>query len=427
MSVLGYLVIIFLLLLFVGVPVAVSMAIASIAAIAFGTDLPMVVVGQRMLVILDSFPFLALPFFVAAGVFMDRGGITQRLVDFSAIFVGRITGGLAQVLIGTNLVMSGVSGAATADCAATGSVLIPALTRAGYSAAFASALTAAAATVGPIIPPSIMFVIYGAITNVSIGALFLGGVIPGFLMGLYLMIAAYVISKRRGYPKMVTPPWREVIRITIGALPALLMPVLVLGGIVGGVFTPTEAGAVAAVFCFLISTCVYRNLKFSEVPALLLETGVLTASVMLIVSAASLIGWILARERVPDLLVVSFMQWTTSPVVFLACINVFLLLLGFFFEAVSLLILITPVIMPLVHNYGIDPVHFGVMMCLNLTLALIHPPIGMNMFIVCAIGKVSVRDYTREVIPFLIVLILALICVTYIPSLVLYLPHLFGG
>ena len=370
---------------------------------------------------------MALPFFVAAGVFMDRGGITQRLVDFAAIFVGRITGGLAQVLIGTNLVMSGVSGAATADCAATGSVLIPALTRAGYSAAFASALTAAAATVGPIIPPSIMFVIYGAITNVSIGALFLGGVLPGFLMGLYLMIAAYIISRRRGYPKMVTPPWREVIRITIDAMPALVMPLLVLGGIVGGVFTPTEAGAVAAVYCFLISIFVYRDLKLAEVPALLLQTGILTAAVMLIVSAASLIGWILARERVPDLLVAGFTQWTSSPAVFLACINIFLLLLGFFFEAVSLLILVTPVIMPLVYSYGIDPVHFGVMMCLNLTLALIHPPIGMNMFIVCAIGKVSVRDYTREVIPFLIVLILALICIIYIPSLVLYLPHLLGS
>ena len=427
MSVLSYLIVIFFVLLIVGVPVAISMAIASIVAIAFGTDLPMVVVGQRMLVILDSFPFIALPFFVAAGLFMDRGGITQRLVDFAAIFVGRITGGLAQVLIGTNLVMSGVSGAATADCAATASVLIPAMKRAGYSAAFASALTAAAATVGPIIPPSIMFVIYGAITNVSIGALFLGGVLPGLLMGAYLMIAAYVISKRRNYPKMETPSWREALRITINALPALLMPVLVIGGIVGGVFTPTEAGAIAAVFCFFISTCVYRSLKLSEVPTILLQTGVLTGAVMLIVSAASLIGWILARERVPDLLVANFVHWTSSPAVFLACINAFLLLFGFFFEAVSLLILVTPVIMPLVYTYGIDPVHFGVMMCLNLTLALIHPPIGMNMFIVCAIGKVTVRDYTREVIPFLVVLIIALIFVTYIPGLVLTLPHLLGS
>lgn len=427
MNFLAFLVITFLVLLILGVPVAVSMAIASIGAIALGTDLPMVVVGQRMLVILDSFPFLALPFFIAAGVFMDRGGITRRLVDFAAIFVGRITGGLAQVLIGTNLVMSGVSGAATADCAATSTVLIPAMTRAGYSAAFASALTAAAATVGPIIPPSIMFVIYGAITNVSIGALFLGGVLPGLLMGVYLMIAAYVISKQRGYPKMEAPPWRDVIRITVDALPALVMPLIVLGGIVGGVFTPTEAGAVAAVYCFIVSTCIYRELKLPEVPALLLQTGVLTAAVMLIVSAASLIGWLLARERVPDLLVVNFMHWTSNPAVFLAIINVVLLLLGFFFEAVSLLILVTPVIMPLVLHYGIDPVHFGVMMCLNLTLALIHPPVGMNMFIVCAIGKVSIRDYTREVIPFLVVLILALICVIYIPSLVLYLPQTLGG
>lgn len=427
MGVLGILVVVFLGLITFGIPVAVSMGIASIAAITLGTDVPLVVVGQRMLVILDSFPFLALPFFVAAGMFMERGGITRRLIDFAAIFVGRITGGLAQVLIGTNLVMSGVSGAATADCAATGSVLIPALTRAGYSSAFASALTAAAATVGPIIPPSIMFVIYGAITNVSIGALFLGGVVPGLLMGLYLMIAAYIISKRRGYPKMPVPSWRECLRITVDALPALVMPLIVLGGIVGGVFTPTEAGAVAAVFCLLISTCLYRDLKWSEVPGLLLSTGILTAAVMLIVSAASLIGWILARERVPDLLITSFMQWTSSPIVFLACINIFLLLLGFFFEAVSLLILVTPVIMPLVHTFGIDPVHFGVMMCLNLTLALIHPPIGMNMFIVCAIGRVSVRDYTREVIPFLLVLILALICVTFIPSLVLYLPHLMSN
>jgi C4-dicarboxylate transporter DctM subunit len=209
MSILGLLIIVFLLLLIFGVPVAVSMAFASLAVIVIGTDLPLVVVGQRMLVILDSFPFLALPFFIAAGVFMERGGITRRLIDFAVIFVGRITGGLAQVLIGTNLIMSGVSGAATADCAATGSVLIPALKRAGYPAAFASALTAAAATVGPIIPPSIMFVIYGAITNVSIGSLFLGGVVPGLLMGLYLMVAAYVISKRRRYPTMPVPSFND--------------------------------------------------------------------------------------------------------------------------------------------------------------------------------------------------------------------------
>jgi C4-dicarboxylate transporter DctM subunit len=427
MSSLSILLVLFLVLLLVGVPVAVSMGMAAVVAVVWGTDLPLVVVGQRMLVILDSFPFLALPFFIAAGLFMDRGGITRRLVDFAMIFVGRITGGLAQVLIGTNLVMSGVSGAATADCAATGSVLIPALRRAGYAPAFASALTAAAATVGPIIPPSIMFVIYGAITTVSIGALFLGGVIPGLLMGLYLMFAAYVISKRRNYPRLRPPTWEEVRRRSLAALPALVMPVVVLGGIVGGVFTPTEAGAVAAVYALAVSTLVYRDLRWSEVPSLLLNTGVLTAAVMLIVSAASLLGWILARERVPDLLVQSFTSWTANPLMFLLLINVILLVLGGFFEAVSLLILVTPVIMPLVKSLGIDPVHFGVVLCLNLTLGLLTPPVGMNMFIVCAISGVSIRDYTREVLPFLLVLVVALACVTYIPELVLFLPRLMAS
>jgi hypothetical protein len=205
------------------------MGMAATAAVLLATDLPLVVVGQRMLVILDSFPFLALPFFIFAGMLMERGGITQRLIDFAMIFVGRITGGLAQVLVGANMIMSGASGAATADCAATGSVLIPAMAKAGYSRAFAAALTAAASTVGPIIPPSIMFVLYGAMTNVSIGKLFVGGILPGLIMGGYLMIAAYVISRRRRYPKLPGVPLRQAARTTAGALPAVLMPVIVLG------------------------------------------------------------------------------------------------------------------------------------------------------------------------------------------------------
>ena len=411
----------FLLLLALGVPVAVSMGLAATATVVLATDLPLVVVGQRMLVILDSFPFLALPFFILAGVFMERGGVTQRLIDFAMIFVGKITGGLAQVLIGANMVMAGASGAATADCAATGSVLIPAMAKAGYSRAFAAALTAAASTVGPIIPPSIMFVLYGAMANVSIGKLFVGGIVPGFVMGLYLMIAAYVISRRRKYPKLTGVPLRQAVRTVAGAMPAVLMPVVVLGGIVGGVFTPTEAGAIAAVYAFVLAVFVYRELKLSEMMPLLVTTAVLTAAVMLIVSAASLFGWLLARERVPDLLVTAFTGWTTSPIVFLLAVNVLFLLLGCFFEAVSLLILVTPVMTPLLAAYGVDPVHFGVLLTLNLMIGLLTPPIGMNMFIVCAIGKITVREYTREIWPFIVVLLLALLVVTYVPATVLFL------
>ena len=424
MTVLAILLGVFLLLLVLGVPIAVAMGMGVVAAVLLATDLPIVVVGQRMMSILDSFPFLALPFFIVAGMVMERGGITQQLIDFATIFVARITGGLAQVVIGANLVMSGASGAATADCAATGTVLIPALSRAGYAPAFAAALTAAASTLGPIIPPSVMFVIYGAMTNTSIGKLFMGGIVPGLIMGLYLIVAAYIISKRRRYPKMAAVGARQAARITLKALPALLMPVIVVGGIVGGVFTPTEAGAVAAVYALFIATVVYRRLKWSDVLPIFIGAATMTSAVMLIVSASEPFGWILARERIPDALTSGFMAFTSSPWFFLACVNVLLLLFGIFFEPVPLLILMTPVLMPLLPVYGIDPVHFGVMITLNMTIGLLTPPVGMCMFIVCAIAKVSIWQFTKEVWPFLVALLLALLVITYVPATVLFLPEL---
>lgn len=427
MTALGILLVLFLLLMLLGIPIAVAMGVASVAALLIGTNLPIVAVGQRMLVILDSFPFLALPFFILAGLFMEQGGITRRLVDFAAIFVGRITGGLAQVLIGSNLVVSGASGSAVADCAATGTVLIPAMARAGYSSAFAAALTAAAATAGPLIPPSIMFVLYGAIASVSIGDLFVAGIAPGLIVGLYLGIAAYVISKKRRYPKLPPVPLGEAWRTSVKAAPALLMPVIVLGGIIAGVFTPTEAGAIAAVYGFFVSMFVYREMQWSDLRGILVTTGVITAAVMLIVSAASLFSWILTRERAPDMLTEAMTRWTTDPFMFLLLINVIVLVLGCFLEAVSLLIMITPVLVPLAATYGVDPVHFGVVLVLNLTIGLNTPPVGMNMFIVCAISKVTVVQYTREAWPFLLALLLVLLLITYVPQTVLFLPAAFAS
>ena len=425
MTVLGILLGVFLLLMALGVPIAVAMGMASVAALTIATDLPIVAVGQRMLVILDSFPFLALPFFILAGLFMEQGGITRRLVDFAAIFVGRITGGLAQVLIGSNLVISGTSGSAVADCAATGTVLIPAMAKAGYSRAFAAALTSAAATAGPLIPPSIMFVLYGAIASVSIGQLFIAGVVPGLIVGVYLSVAAYVISKQRGYPKLSPVTLAEAARTTIKAMPALLMPIVVLGGIIGGVFTPTEAGAIAAVYGFLVSMFVYKEMKWSQLSGMLVSAGVMTAAVMLIVSAASLFSWLLTRERAPDMLTGALTSLTSNPVVFLLLVNILLLVLGSFLEAVSLLIMITPIMAPLALAYGIDPIHFGVVLVLNLTIGLNTPPVGMNMFIVCAISKITVGEYTREALPFLFALVLVLLLITYVPQTVLWLPGLF--
>jgi len=424
MTVLGILLGVFLLLLVLGVPIAVAMGMGAVMAVVLATDLPIVIVGQRMMSILDSFPFLALPFFIVAGLVMERGGITQQLIDFASIFVARVTGGLAQVVIGANLAMSGASGAATADCAATATVMIPAMSRAGYSPAFAAALTAAASTLGPIIPPSVMFVIYGAMTNTSIGRLFLGGIVPGLIMGAYMIVTAYIISKRRNYPKLAPVSRRQAVRITVNATPALMMPVIVLGGIVGGVCTPTEAGAIAAVYALLIGLFVYRRMKLSEVLPVFVSAATMTAAVMLIVSASEPFGWILARERIPDALTAGFLALTSDPLVFLATVNVLLLLFGIFFEPVPLLILMTPVLMPLLPVYQIDPVHFGVMITLNMTLGLLTPPVGICMFIVCAIGKISIWQFTKEVWPFLLALGLALLVITYVPATVLYLPNL---
>jgi C4-dicarboxylate transporter DctM subunit len=424
MTVLGILLGVFLLLLALGVPIAVAMGMGAVAAVVLATDLPVVVVGQRMMSILDSFPFLALPFFVVAGLVMERGGIAQQLIDFATIFVARITGGLAQVVIGANLAMSSASGAATADCAATATVMIPAMSRAGFSPAFAAALTAAASMLGPMIPPSVMFVIYGAMTNTSIGRLFVGGIVPGLIMGLYMIVTAYIISKRRQYPKLTPVSPRQAVRITARAAPALMMPVIVLGGIVGGVCTPTEAGAIAAVYALFIGLFVYRHMKLADILPMFVSAATMTASVMLIVSASEPFSWILARERVPDALTAGFLALTSDPLVFLACVNVLLLLFGIFFEPVPLLILMTPVLMPLLPVYHIDPVHFGVMITLNMTLGLITPPVGMCMFIVCTIGKTTMWEFTKEIWPFLVALGLVLLVITYVPATVLFLPDL---
>jgi C4-dicarboxylate transporter DctM subunit len=280
--------------------------------------------------------------------------------------------------------------------------------------------------VGPIIPPSIMFVLYGSMANVSIGKLFLGGVIPGLIMAAYMSIAAYIISKRRRYPKLPPVTGPEAATILVKALPAVLMPVAVVGGIVGGVFTATEGGAIAAMLSFVLSMFVYRQMKWKDLLPLLAMAGTMTAAVMLIVSASEIFGWVLARERIPDALASGFTELTRDPLVFLALINILLFLLGVFFEPLPLLILMTPVLAPLLPVYGIDPVHFGVIMTLNVTLGLLTPPVGMNIFIVCAIGKITMRAFSREIWPFLLALVAALLVVTFIPQTVMYLPGLMG-
>ncbi len=424
---LGTMALIFVVLLAIGAPVAVAMGLTGAIAVAMLDEIPLEVIAQRFVTGVDSFPLLAVPFFILAGALMNTGGTTQRLVRLANVLVGRFTGGLGHVNVVSNMIMAGMSGSAAADAAGTGSVLIPAMARAGYSRPFAAALTAAASTIGPIIPPSIPFVVFGVLASVSIGRLFLGGAIPGLLMGLYLMAAVYIIARRRGYARGAKPTGGEVWSAFRDALPALMLPAIIVWGIAGGVVTPTEASVLAVLYALFLGTVVYRELTWDSTFAIFGEAAMTTATVMFIVAASALLAWVLTREQAGPQLVRLVTSVSTDPFIVLLVLNVILLVLGCFLETLSLMILLVPVLMPLIKTLGIDPVHFGVMFTLNLMIGLITPPVGMSMFIACRIAGIQVAEFAREIWPFVIALVAVLLVVTYFPSVVLFLPNLVMG
>ena len=424
---LGTMAIIFVVLLAIGAPVAVAMGLTGAIAVTMLDEIPLEVIAQRFVTGVDSFPLLAVPFFILAGALMNTGGTTQRLVRLANVLVGRFTGGLGHVNVVSNMIMAGMSGSAAADAAGTGSVLIPAMARAGYSRPFAAALTAAASTIGPIIPPSIPFVVFGVLASVSIGRLFLGGAIPGLLMGLYLMAAVYIIARRRGYARGAKPTGGEVWTAFRDALPALMLPAIIVWGIAGGVVTPTEASVLAVLYALFLGTVVYRELSWDSTFAIFGEAAMTTATVMFIVAASALLAWVLTREQAGPQLVRLVTSVSTDPFIILLVLNVILLVLGCFLETLSLMILLVPVLMPLIKTLGIDPVHFGVMFTLNLMIGLITPPVGMSMFITCRIAGIQVAEFAREIWPFVIALVGVLLLVTYFPSVVLFLPNLVMG
>jgi C4-dicarboxylate transporter DctM subunit len=413
-----------LLLFALGTPIAWSMAFAASVYLAFGLHVPLQAMVQRMIGGLDSFPLLAIPFFILAGNLMNTGGITDRLVTFSRVLVGHIAGGLAHVVVIANMIMAGMSGSGAADAAGTGAVLIPAMKKAGYSTPFAAAIVGAAATIGPIIPPSIPFVIYGSIASASIGRLLLGGAIPGVVMGTCLMIFVYFIARRRGYPAGRRATGAELVRATLRALPPLGMPAIILGGIVGGVMTPTEAAVGGAVYAFVLGFLVYREIKPADLPRIVVETSIATACIAIIIAAAQPFGWVFAYEQVPASLVAFFQELKLPPWQLLLVINITVLVTGCFMESIAILVIATPVLMPLLASAGIDLVHFGVIFVLNIMIGTITPPVGMIMYVVCALGKISIAEFSREIWPFFIALVIALLLVTYVPGLAMWLPNL---
>ena len=416
-----------LFLLALEFPVAIAMTGASIAYLLLRGDIPLVVVAQRVTVGVDSFVLLAIPFFLLAGELMNQGGITQRLVNLAQALVGGIRGGLGHVTVVTNMIMAGMSGSAVADAAGTGAVLVPAMEQAGYPKTFSAALVGAASTIGPVIPPSIPFVIYGGITGVSVGRLFLGGVVPGVLMGVFLMGAVYVISKRRGYRAEGWLTLSEALRSIWRAVSVMLFPVIILGGIFSGIVTPTEAAVVAVVYAVLLSTLFYRELSSANLLRILAAVAGNTAKITFIIASAGLYGWLLAREGVPQQMTELFLSISREPWVLLLMLNALLLILGCLMETTALLVILTPVLMDLITRVGIDPVHFGVVLTLNLMIGLLTPPVGMTLYVMVSLTGVSVTDFTRECAIFMVALLAVLGLVTYVPGLVVFLPHLIMG
>jgi tripartite ATP-independent transporter DctM subunit len=413
-------------LLALNVPVAYAMLGVSILYLVLRQEIPLVVVAQQVAAGTDKFLLLAIPFFFLAAEFMSSGGVMQRLVDFARGLVGHLRGGLGQMNVVASMFFAGVSGSAVADAAGMGRMEIEIMRRGGYPHGFSAALTAASATIGPIIPPSIPLVVYASIANVSVGRLFLAGFIPGVLMGLFLMASVWWLATRRGFPRSPWVGWRALGRSTLQSLPVLALPVIILGGIFSGVFTPTESAIVAAAYALVIGLAL-RELKARHVPGILVKVGADTARILVIVAAAALYSWILAREGLPHIITAFFLDLGAEPWLFLLIVNVLLLLLGCFMEPLPIMVIVVPTLLPVVKALGIDFVHFGLVVTLNLMIGLITPPVGLVMFVVMHITGLRLDEFVRNVWPFLLALVAVLLFITYVPVAVTFLPNLFFG
>lgn len=415
----------FFLTILLGIPLAFGLGISSLLYLVVEmNNMPWGIIAQRLFEGANSFPLMAIPFFILAGALMNYGGLAKKLVDLANYLVGFIRGGLAMVNIVGSMFFAGISGSSVADTAAIGSLLIPTMTERGYKKDFSVAVTASSSTIGVIIPPSIPMVLLGAIGGVSIGKLFLGGAIPGILLGLAQMGVAYFISKKENYPKEEVPTFGKILSsVKVGIL-ALIMPLIILGGIIGGVFTPTEAGAVAVIYSFIIGFFVYKQLKLSDLPRILYDTMINTASIMFLVATASLFGWILSYERIPQMIANAMLSVTENQLLILLLINIFLLIIGCIMDMTASLIILVPMLLPLIKSLGIDPIHFGVIMVLNLSIGLFTPPFGVCLVVPCQLAERTITDVFKALVPFFIACVVVLFLVTYIPGLVTFLPNL---
>ncbi|POR52572.1 TRAP transporter large permease [Bosea psychrotolerans] len=406
------------------VPVAISVGLAAVAGLGLYTPLPLVLVAQQAFASLDKFPLAAVPFFILAGNLMGEGGISRRLVDFAKSLVGGVQGGLACTCILTCMIFAAVSGSSVATTFAIGAILIPAMVKHGYPVSFAASLQASAAELGVIIPPSIPMILYGVAAEVSIGELFVAGFGPGLLIAGALMLSVWVWCRIRGYGKTDRDGRLAVLPATRAAGLALMMPVIILGGIYGGVFTPTEASIVAVFYALIVSCFVYRELDLAGVLAILRKSVVSSSVIMLIIAMAGLFSFLLTRAGVPAQIGAYIIATFDSGWSFLLAVNIFLFVIGMFIETSAAIIVLAPILAPVAISFGIDPVHFGMIMVVNLALGMITPPFGVNLFAACAVARISLDRMTKSLLPFIGVVLSCLMLITYLPWISLALRDL---
>ncbi|MDV2685245.1 TRAP transporter large permease [Alkalihalophilus lindianensis] len=412
----------FALFLFLSVPIGIALGLATLVTILYSGSIPVEFLVQGLITSVDSFPLMAVPFFILAGEIMGKGGISNRLFLFANSIVGNKTGGFAIATIITCMFFAAISGSGPATVAAIGGIMIPAMVRQGYDKKFATALVAAAGSLGVIIPPSIPMVIYGVVGSASIGDMFIAGIIPGVLVGMGLMIYAYFHSKKKGYvgsPEKTS--LKNILRSAWEAKWALLIPVIILGGIYGGIFTPTEAAVIAVVYGLIAGLLLYRELKIKDLPRVFADAALTTSTVLIIVGSATAFGRLLTIEQIPNQVAEAMLAISENPIVLILLITVLLLIVGCFMDTLAAIIILTPILLPIAVNLGYDPIHFGIIMVVNLAIGFITPPLGVNLFVGSGISGLSIETLSKAIIPFFVAMLATLLLIVFIPELSLWL------
>ncbi|WP_174729131.1 TRAP transporter large permease [Mesobacillus harenae] len=417
----------FAILLFLTVPIGIAIGLATLITIFYSGSLPVEFLAKELITSVDSFPLMAVPFFILAGEIMGKGGISERLFKVANALVGNKTGGFAIATIVTCMFFAAISGSGPATVAAIGGIMIPAMVRNGYDKKFATATVAAAGSIGVIIPPSIPMVIYGVVGNASIGDLFIAGIVPGVLVGLAMMVWAYVHSKKKGYKGLDEPTsLKKIGEAFWDAKWALLIPIIILGGIYGGIFTPTEAAVIAVVYGLFAGVVLYRELRIKDLPKILADAALTTATILIIVGTATAFGRFLTIEQIPTKVANAMLSISSEPLVIIILITILLLIVGTFMDTLAAIIILTPILLPIALQIGYDPIHFGIIMVVNLAIGFITPPLGVNLFVASGISGLSIETLSKAIVPYFFAMVITLLFITFMPQISLFLVNLGG-